>query len=121
MKKEDNDIMDEILEQLLALEENRFLAGFHQQVEKSREKAWHNQHIKQQNSKNGDFVLLYDSKFLQFPSKFKMHWLGLYVIKDISDCGVIHVVKLNGELFVGRVNGSRLKIHRDDFVPRAAQ
>eukprot|EP00253_Pinus_taeda_P007316 PITA_07316 len=37
----DNDIMEEILDKLLVLEEDRFLAGFHQQVQKAQEKAWH--------------------------------------------------------------------------------
>lgn len=35
-----------------------------------------------------------------------MHWLGPYVIKDITDDGVVQLVKLNGEPFLGKVNGS---------------
>ena len=46
MDMEDNDIMEEILEQLIALEEDCFIAGFHQQVQKDRENAWHDRHIK---------------------------------------------------------------------------
>ena len=42
----DFDIMEERMAQLLALEEDRFIAGFHQQVQKVREKAWHDRHIK---------------------------------------------------------------------------
>ena len=33
------DIMEECLTQLVALEEDRFIANFHQQVQKAREKA----------------------------------------------------------------------------------
>lgn len=105
---------------MLALEEDHFLARFHQQVQKSWEKAWHDKHIKQQTFKNGDLVFLYDSKFSQFLGRFKMHWLGPYVIKDISDGGTVQLVNLNGELFVGRVNESRLKLSRDDSIPGAA-
>jgi len=39
---EDCKAMEERLMQLEELEEDRFLDGFHQQVQKEREKAWHN-------------------------------------------------------------------------------
>jgi len=34
-----------------------------------------------------------------------MHWLGPYVIKEITDGRVVQLVKLNGEPFLGKVNG----------------
>ena len=34
-------------------------------------------------------VLLYDNKFNKFPGKFIMHWLGPYVIKEITDDAAI--------------------------------
>ena len=43
---DDPDTMKERLEKILELEEDRFIAGFQQQVQKSREKAWHDRHIK---------------------------------------------------------------------------
>ena len=43
-----------------------------------------------------------------------MNWLGLYVIKEITDGGTVHLAKLNGEPFPGRVNGSRLKPYTRD-------
>jgi hypothetical protein len=42
----DTGAIEERLAQLVQLEEDRFIAGFHQQVQKSREKAWHDRHIK---------------------------------------------------------------------------
>jgi hypothetical protein len=36
----------ERLSQLMSMEEYRILAGFHQEVKKSREKSWHDRHIK---------------------------------------------------------------------------
>lgn len=45
-----------------------------------------------------------------------MKWLGLYVIKEITDGGAIQLVKLNGEPFLGRVNGSQLKPYIGDPV-----
>ena len=43
---EDEDTLSERLMHVLELEEDRFIAGFHQQVHKEREKAWHDRHIK---------------------------------------------------------------------------
>ena len=95
---EDNDI-EERLEQLLMLEEDHLRAGFHQQVQKVWEKAWHDRHNKKRTFKSGDLVLLYDSKFTQFLGKVKMHWLGPYIIRDISYGGGVQLTWLNGELF----------------------
>lgn len=105
------------MSQLLDLEEDWFLEGFHQQVQKTREKALHDQHIKQKKFQEGDIVLLYDIKFFKFLGKFKTHWLSPYVIKYIIDGGATHLSKLNGELIQGIVNGSRLKLYRDNLVP----
>ena len=77
----DTDTVEERLAQLLALEEDRFIARFHQKVQKAREKAWHDRHIKSKTFQIGDLVLLYDSKFIKFPGNFKTHWLGPYQIQ----------------------------------------
>ena len=42
----DTDMVNERLAQLLALEEDRFIIGFHQKVQKAREKAWHDKNMK---------------------------------------------------------------------------
>ena len=102
--------------QLTKLEEDRFLARFHQQVQKECKKAWHDRHIKLCSFKVNDLVLLYDSKFDKFPGKFRMHWLGPYVIKEITDGGAVQLVKLNRETFRGKVNGSHLKPYTDDLA-----
>ena len=85
----DTVMMNERLAQLLALEEDRFIAGFHQKVQKAREKAWHDRHVKINIFQIGDLVLLYDSKFVKFPGKFKTHWLGPYQIQQVTDGGVV--------------------------------
>jgi len=62
--------LEEWLMQIMELEEDRFLAGFHQWVQKECEKSWHDRHIKMHSFKVNDLVLLYDSKFTKFPGKF---------------------------------------------------
>jgi len=56
----------------------------------------------------------YDIKFRKFPWKFQMHWLGPYIIKEIANGGVVQLMKLNGELFLGKIDGSRLIFYRGD-------
>ena len=100
----------------MELEEDQFLVGFQQQVQKEHEKAWHDCHIKLRTFKVNDLVLLYDSKFTKFLGKFQMHWLGPYTVKEITDGGAVKLAKLNGEPFMGRVNGSRLKLYTRDVA-----
>jgi len=58
-----------------------------------------------------DLVLLYDNKFEKIPGKLCMHWLGPYVFKEITDGGMVQLTNLNGYPFLGRLNGSRLKLY----------
>lgn len=85
----DMDIIAEKLEQLHALEEKQYLARFHQQVQKAREMARDDWHIKKIIINNWDLVLLHDSKFARLPSNFMMHWIGPYIIRDILDGAAI--------------------------------
>lgn len=107
----DHKALEETLAKLEEIEEEWFLAGFHQQVQKQHEKAWHDHHINLCTFKVNELVLLYDSKFEKFSGKFRMYWLGPYVVKEVIDRGTIQLVKLNGEPFLGKVNGSRLNLY----------
>jgi hypothetical protein len=63
--------------------------------------------------KEGYLVLLYDKNYLQQPGKFRMHWLGPYEIKYVTDGGVVQLQDLVGKEIQGLVSGSRLKLYRD--------
>ena len=71
----DVDAVEDRLLQLIHLEEEHFVAGFHQNVEKQRKKVWHDRHIKRNHFEFGALVLMYDSKFFKHPRKLKTHWL----------------------------------------------
>jgi hypothetical protein len=86
---DDIDVVRERILQLVELEEDRFIAGFHQQVQKEREKAYHDRHIKKNTFKQGDLVLVYDSKFIKHPGKFRTHWLRPYEIAYVIEGGVV--------------------------------
>jgi hypothetical protein len=106
--------VQERLSQLVELEEDIFVAGFHQQVQKEREKAYHDRHIKKKEFKQGDLVLIYDSKFIKHPRKFITHWLGPYEITYVTEGGDAQLKTLNGEWKEGLVNGSQLKLCYDN-------
>jgi transposase InsO family protein len=67
---DDTGVFQDRLMQLVELEEDRFIVGFHQQVQKERENAYHDKHIKKKVFKQGDLVLVYESKFMNHPGKF---------------------------------------------------
>ena len=102
----DVDVVEEILLQLIHLEEERFIAGFHQNVEKQRQKAWHDRHIKNEQFTAGGLVLMYDNKIFKHPGKLKTHWLGPYVVKENIDGGAVKLEKLDGMEVKGIINGS---------------
>jgi hypothetical protein len=63
------------------------MVGFHQQVQKEREKAYPDRHIKKKEFKQGDLVLVYESKFIRHPGKFRTHWIGPYEITYVTEGG----------------------------------
>lgn len=75
-------------------------------MQKAHEKAWHVHHIKNHTFKIGDLVVLYHIKFTKFLGKFQMHFMGPYIIKEIKDGGTVQLMKLNAEIFPGKINGS---------------
>ena len=63
----DVDVIEEKLLQIVHVEEECFVIGFHQNVEKQRQKAWHDRHIKRKHFEVRGLVLMYDSKFFKHP------------------------------------------------------
>jgi hypothetical protein len=97
----------------MTMEEDRILAGFHQQVQKERDKAWHDKHIKNKNFEEGDLVLMYENKSIQHPGKLIMHWLGPYEVKNVTEGGAVQLKDLAREEIRGMINESRLKLYKD--------
>ena len=71
----DVDAMEDRLLQLVQLEEECFVVGLHQNIEKQRQKVWHDRNIKRKQFQVGGLVLMYDTKFFMHPRKMKTHWL----------------------------------------------
>ena len=57
---------------------------------------------------------MYDNKFARFLGKFHMHWMGPYQVNHVTEGGVSSLAKLDGTMMPTMVNGSRLKLYRDN-------
>ena len=90
------------------LEELRNDAYFNSKIVKDKLKKWHDQLIVRKNFKQGDQVLLYDSKLHIFPSKLKSRWTGPFTIHQVYINGSVDLLNSKDNR-VFKVNGKWLK------------
>ena len=64
--------------------------------------------------RNGQRVLLYDSRLHIFLGKLKSRWIGLFIIHQVHLNGVVELLNFNG-IDTFRVNGHRLKPFIEPF------
>ena len=77
-------------------------------VEKMRRKAWYDRAIIHSKDLNdGDLALLYGSK--KHKGKLKLTGSGPYLVHHMNENGVVLLKTLEGEFFLGYINGSRIK------------
>ena len=97
------------------LEELRNDAYLNSKIEKNRLKKWHDQLIASKNFKQGDQVLLYDSKLHLFQGKLKLRWTGPFVIHQVYPNGAVDLLNSkDNKIF--KVNGQRLKPYAAHFT-----
>ena len=90
------------------LEELRNDAYFNSRITKDKLKKCHDQLIARKNFKQGDQVLLYDSKLHLFPGKLKLRWIGPFTIQEVYLNGSVDLLNCKDDR-VFKVNGQRLK------------
>jgi hypothetical protein len=73
--------------------------------------SWHDKHIKKKYFQKGDWALLYDSKFQDFPGKLQTRWLGPYEINEVHNNGTVTLVTIDGSGSPFLVNGHRLRLY----------
>ena len=117
---DDSEALEECIAQLIHLEEDRFVVGFHQHVEKDQQKVWHDHHVKNKQFTQGYLVLLYDSKFMKHPGQLQMRWLGPYIVHLITYGGVFQLQQLDGTMLSKLVNGRCLNPYRTRPEPHNA-
>ena len=111
VKKLNLDMSRASLKRLLDIDELEELKNdtyFNSRIAKDKFKKWHDQLIARKNFKQGDQVLLYDSKLHLFLRKLKSRWTGSFTIQEVYSNGSIDLLN-SKENRVFKVNGQRLK------------
>ena len=90
------------------LEEIRNNAYLNTKIAKERSNKWHDQMITRKNFKEGDQVLLYDSKLHLFPGKLKSRWTGPFTVQQAYPNGSVDLRDPNDDRLF-KVNGQRVK------------
>ena len=84
-------------------------------IYKEKTKKYHDRHIRRPREfREGDQVLLFNSRLKLFPGKLKSRWSGPFVIKKVLPHGAVEVEHPQHENF--RVNGQRLKLYLGDMT-----
>ncbi|KAI5385622.1 hypothetical protein KIW84_072287 [Lathyrus oleraceus] len=89
------------------LEELRRDAYENAKIYKERTKQWHDKRISRIIFKQGDAVLLFNSRLKLFPGKLRSRWSGPFHITKIFPSGAVEIKGQSTEPFT--VNGQRLK------------
>jgi hypothetical protein len=103
--------------QISELEEMRLKTYENAIIYKERIKRWYDKRLKKKEFKEGDKVLLYNSRFKTFgKGKLQSKWDGPYVVHSVLSNGVVTIMDVKSDQFM--VNGQRLKVYYEpDVVP----
>ncbi|KAJ9542669.1 hypothetical protein OSB04_029175 [Centaurea solstitialis] len=94
------------------LEELRSLAYKNSKIYKEQCKKWHDVQLKKiKIFKEGDKVLLYQTRFKFSLGKLKSRWVGPFVVLKAHPSGYVDLIIEKGQF---RVNGQRLKLYHSD-------
>jgi hypothetical protein len=103
--------------QISELEELRLEAYENASIYKKRIQRWYDKRLQQKDFKEGDKVLLYNSRFKTFgKGKLQSKWDRPYVVHSVFSNRVVTIMDISGDQFV--VNSQRLKVYyKPDVVP----
>ncbi|XP_039134170.1 uncharacterized protein LOC120271548 [Dioscorea cayenensis subsp. rotundata] len=93
--------------QLQELEELRLDAYENSKMYKERTKLWHDKQIFRREFREGDLILLFNSRFKLFPRKLRSRWSGPFIVTKVFPYGAVEVHSETTGTF--KVNGQRLK------------
>eukprot|EP00253_Pinus_taeda_P016516 PITA_16516 len=77
---------------------------------------WNDALIKKKVFHEGDWALLYDSRFQDFPRKLQTRWLGPYEIQKVHDNGTLTLITIDGSGYEFKVNGHRVCLYRKSLT-----
>ncbi|XP_070009802.1 uncharacterized protein [Nicotiana sylvestris] len=93
--------------QLNELDEFRYHAYTSLSLYKEKMKYFHDKYIQNKEFKEGDLILLFNSRLRMFPGKLKSKWSGPFEVVGVTPFGELDLKNKNHEVF--RVNGHRVK------------
>jgi hypothetical protein len=101
--------------QISELEEMRLKAYENASIYKKRIKRWYDKRFKKKEFKEGDKVLLYNSRFKTFgKGKLQSKWDRPYVVHSVLSNGAVTITDIKCDQFM--VNGQRLKVYYEPYV-----
>jgi len=68
--------------------------------------------------REGNWALLFDSKFREHKAKFNTHWMGLYEIDKVYENGPVMMITIDGEGHPLLVHGHRLKLYHKPITKK---
>jgi hypothetical protein len=87
--------------QISELKEMRLKADENASIYKERIKRWYDKRLKKKEFKEGDKVLLYNSRFKTFGNgKLQSKWDGPYVVHSVLSNGAITIMDVKGDQFM---------------------
>ncbi|XP_070023097.1 uncharacterized protein [Nicotiana sylvestris] len=101
------------METLNELDEFRFHAYSNTSLYKDKIKYLHDKYDRSKEFKEGDLVLLFNSRLRLFPEKLKSKWSGSFEVVLVTLFGDLDLKNKNGEIF--SVNGHRVKHYLGKF------
>lgn len=109
------------LEQLNELDEIRQEAVQRTDLVQQQRAKWYDKYIRDKRFQEGDWALLFDSKFKDFQRKFQTHWLGPYEIENFFSNGAIRIKTIDEHQTPFLVNDHRLKVYhktisKEEFI-----
>ena len=102
----------ERLLQLNGLDEYILQALLHTEVVQLQRKIWHDKNIKEKQFQEGDWALLYDSRYKGFKGKLRTRWLRPYTVEKCNENGSVLIRTIDDEAIPMLVNGHRLKVYK---------
>jgi tRNA U38,U39,U40 pseudouridine synthase TruA len=101
--------------QISELEEMRLKVYENASIYKERIKRWYDKRLKKKEFKEGDKLLLCNSRFKTFEKgKLQRKWDGPYVVHSVLSNEAVTIMDIKGDQFM--VNGQRLKVYYEPDV-----
>eukprot|EP00253_Pinus_taeda_P023206 PITA_23206 len=95
----------ERLFQLNGLDEFRMQVFLHTEVVQLQRKIWNDKNVKEKQFQEGDWALLYDTRYKNFKGKLRKRWIKPYVVEICHDNGSVKIRTIDEEAIPFLVNG----------------